>query len=138
MHRLYLLLADAILVLHALIVLFNVGALPVIWVGHFRGWKFVRAFSFRATHLCLIGFVAAESLLGAICPLTTWENALREDAGLGPRYEGGCLTYWLHRVIFYDLSAWVFAVAYGLFFALVALSWVWVRPRPPRWWSQGD
>ena len=64
MHRFYLLLADAILVLHALIVLFNVGALPVIWVGHFRGWRFVRAFSFRAAHLGLIGFIAAESLLG--------------------------------------------------------------------------
>ncbi len=61
MPRLYLLLADALLVLHALIVLFNVGALPVIWVGHFRGWKFVRAFSFRAAHLLLIGFVAAQS-----------------------------------------------------------------------------
>jgi len=133
---LYLLLADVILVLHALIVFFNVGALPVIWVGHFRGWRFVRAFSFRAAHVLLIAFVAAESTLGLICPLTTWENDLRMDAGAGSRYPGGCLTYWLHRVIFYDLPAWCFAVGYGLFFALVVFTLFWVKPRPPAWWRR--
>ncbi len=93
MQRFYLRLADAILVLHALIVLFNVGALPVIWLGHFRGWRFVRSFGFRVTHLLLIGFVAGESLLGVICPLTTWEDDLRLKAGLGPRYEGGFIAH---------------------------------------------
>jgi hypothetical protein len=50
MHPLLASLADVILVLHALLVLFNVGALPVIWVGHFRGWAFVRNFYFRSVH----------------------------------------------------------------------------------------
>ena len=49
------LLADAILVLHALIVFFNIGALPIIWIGHFQRWSFVRSFSFRIVHLLLIG-----------------------------------------------------------------------------------
>ena len=133
MQKLYLLLADALLVLHALIVLFNVGAVPVIWVGHFRGWKFVRAFSFRAVHVLLIGFVVVESVVGAICPLTTWEDALRTKAGADPRYQGGYLAHWLHRLIFYDLDESFFVVAYGLFFALVVITWVWVRPHPPRW-----
>jgi len=35
-------LADVILFLHAIVVLLNVGAVAVIWVGHFRGWAFVR------------------------------------------------------------------------------------------------
>jgi hypothetical protein len=136
MQRLYLVIADAILELHALIVLFNVGALPLIWVGHFRHWAFVRKFSFRAAHLLLIAFVVAETVLGAMCPLTTWEDALRAKAGLGPRYEGGYVASWLHRLIFYDLGQDIFVVAYGLFFALVLLTWVWVRPRPPAWWKQ--
>ena len=38
-------MADVILVLHAVVVLFNIGALPVIWVGYFRGWAFVRNFA---------------------------------------------------------------------------------------------
>lgn len=129
-------LADAILVLHALIVLFNVGALPAIWVGYFRGWQFVSAFSFRVAHLLLIGFVAAESVLGAICPLTTWEDALRTKAGADPRYTGGYVAHWLHRLIFYDLDERFFAVGYGLFFALVLFTLVWVKPRPPAWWRR--
>jgi hypothetical protein len=136
MPKVYLILADAILVLHALIVLFNVGALPVIWVGYFRGWKFVGAFSFRMAHLLLIGFVAAESILGAICPLTAWEDALRSMAGADPRYQGGYIAHWLHRLIFYDLDERVFAIAYGLFFALVLFTLLWVKPRPPAWWSR--
>jgi hypothetical protein len=136
MPRLYFLLADALLVLHASIVLFNVGAVPVIWVGHFRGWKFVRAFSFRAAHLLLIGLVALESVLGMICPLTTWEDTLRLKAGADPRYQGGYLAHWLHRLIFYDLDERFFIAAYGLFFALVVFTWFRVRPHPPGWRGQ--
>ena len=131
MPKLYLLLADALLVLHAVIVLFNVGAVPVIWAGHFRRWKFVRAFSFRVVHLALIGFIAAESILGMICPLTTWEDALRTKAGADPRYQGGYLAHWLHRLLFYDLDERWFIAGYGLFFALVVFTWVRVRPHPP-------
>ena len=136
MQRLYLLLADGILVLHTMIVLFNVGALPLIWLGHFRGWRFVRDFSFRVAHLLLIGFIAAETVLGAICPLTNWENDLRLKAGVDPHYQGGFVAHWLHRLIFYDLSERFFALVYGLFFALVVLTWVWVKPRPPAWWTR--
>ena len=136
MQRLYLLLADGILILHTVIVLFNVGALPVIWLGHFRGWRFVRAFSFRVAHLLLIGFIATESVLGAICPLTNWEDDLRLKAGIDPRYQGGFVAHWLHRLIFYDLSEESFAVGYGLFFALVVFTWLWVKPRPPAWWTR--
>ena len=131
-----LLLGDAILILHGIIVLFNVGALPVIWLGYFRGWRFVRNFSFRMAHLLLIGFVAAESLLGAICPLTAWEDALRLRAGADPRYQGGYVAHWLHRLIFYDLGEEVFTVGYGLFFAAVLLTLVWVKPRRPGWWTR--
>jgi hypothetical protein len=136
MQWLFQTLADVILVLHALIVLFNVGALPVIWLGYFRGWRFVRSFSFRLTHLLLIGFVAAESAFGAICPLTNWEDALRMKAGVDPRYQGGYVAHWLHRLIFYDLDEEVFTIAYGLFFALVLFTLVWVKPRPPAWWKR--
>ena len=54
----YLILADAILITHALIVLFNVASLPLIWLGHFFQWRFVRNFYFRAVHLLLIGYIA--------------------------------------------------------------------------------
>ncbi len=121
-------LADAILVLHAVLVLFNVGALPVIWVGYFRGWAFVRNFYFRIVHLLLVGVVAAEAMFGLMCPLTTWEAALRSE----PQLQEGFIPYWIHRLLFYDAPACVFTVAYFLFLLLVAATFYWVRPRMPK------
>ena len=121
-------MADAILVLHAIVVLFNIGALPVIWVGYFRGWAFVRNFYFRVVHLLLIAVVAAESLFGIVCPLTTWEDAFRPSTRGQPN---GFIAYWIHQLIFYDAPAWVFAMAYVLFFLLVVFTFLWVRPRLP-------
>ena len=122
-------IADSILVLHAIVVLFNLGALPVIWVGYFRGWAFVRNFYFRVVHLLLIAVVAAESLFGITCPLTTWEDALRSSTRA---QSNGFIAYWIHQLIFYDAPAWVFTLAYALFFLLVVFTFFWVRPRFPR------
>lgn len=68
MRSLSSILADVVLVLYALMVVFNVGALRVIWICHFRAWAFVRNFYFRLGHLALIGIVALESVLGIWCP----------------------------------------------------------------------
>jgi len=127
----YSLLADLILVLHALIVLFNVGALPVIWIGYFRGWSFVRNFSFRVFHLLMIAFIAGEALLGVVCPLTRWENEWLTKANVGARYERGYIAYWVHRLLFYDFSEQFFTIAYCAFLLLVIFTLVWVKPRRP-------
>ncbi|MHC1766181.1 MAG: DUF2784 domain-containing protein [Verrucomicrobiia bacterium] len=118
-------LADAILVLHAIVVLFNVGALPVIWVGYFRGWGFVRNSYLRIAHLLLIGVVAAEAVFGMICPLTSWEAALRSE----PKPIEGFIAYWIHRLLFYDAPAWVFTTAYLLFFVLVVVTFIYAPPQ---------
>ena len=132
----YRLLADGILILHALLVLFNILALPLVWIGHFKKWPFVRNFNFRLIHLLLIGFVSAEALLGSICPLTTWEDALRMRGGGGSRYEQGYVAYWVHRVMFYDFDPIYFTIGYGVFFALVVWTWFGVRPNRPGWCGQ--
>jgi hypothetical protein len=136
MRTLYLLLADLILATHALIVFFNVAALPVIWIGYFCKWSFVRNLYFRLAHLLLIAFIAGESLLGDICPLTTWENHWLTKAGVGPRYERDYVGHWLHELLFYDADPKVFTVAYVTFFVLVLLTFAVVRPRFPRRGSQ--
>ncbi len=132
MRVLFASLADGILVLHALVVLFTVLAVPVIWVGFFRGWGFVRNFYFRIVHLLLIGVVAGESVLGIMCPLTTWEDALRSDGGAGPMRANGFIAYWLHQLLFYDFPAWVFTSVYLGFFLLVAVTFYCVRPQFPK------
>ena len=70
-------LADAVLLVHAGFVLFVVGGLFATWVGLALLLPFARDPWFRNLHLAAIAFVVAESLLGVVCPLTLWEDALR-------------------------------------------------------------
>jgi hypothetical protein len=130
--QLYLLCADGVLIVHFAFVVFVVVGLLLIWVGHFCRWSFVRNFWFRLAHLLAMGSVAAESLLGFVCPLTVWESQLRLLAGGGQQYEGECVQYWVHRLMFFDLSQTTFTIIYVLFFLAVLASLWWVKPRWPR------
>ena len=138
MQTFYRLAADTILVTHVLIVLFNVASLPMIWVGHWCQWRFVRNFYFRAVHLVLLVVIAAQSALGQACPLTNWENTLRTKAGAGTPYEGGFIAHWLQRLIFYEGDEKVFTVAYIAFLVSVLITWIYVKPWPPRWWRKAS
>lgn len=129
LQRLYLVLADLVLVIHFLFVAFVVLGLLLIWIGWFRRWNFVRNFWFRVAHLAAIGVVAAESLIGFVCPLTTWEDKLRLLAGGEARYQESFIQHWLHRVMFFDVSPRVFTIIYVVFFLLVILSLGFVPPR---------
>lgn len=133
MQNIYLPLADAVLLLHAVIVFFNVGSLPLIWLGHWLRWEFVRNFYFRMAHLLLLVVITAEAVLGTICPLTTWEDELRVRAGAGPRYAGSYIAHWVGKLIFYDVDPRVFAVGYVCFLLLVVFTLIRVKPRAPRW-----
>ena len=124
----YLLGADALLFLHVLVVLFITLSLLLILVGKHRQWAWVRNFWFRISHLVAIGIVVLQSWLGVICPLTTWEMALREKAGEAT-YSGTFISHWLQELLYYNAPWWVFVLAYSIFAALVIISWFWVKPR---------
>ncbi len=126
--EIYLLLADSILVVHVLFVLFVVFGLVLIFAGKWLGWRWVRRFWFRLAHLCAIGYVVAQSWLGAICPMTIWEMQLRAKAG-DAVYAGSFIAHWLQQLLYYRAPEWVFMLVYTLFGALVAASWYWVRPQ---------
>ncbi|MDO9400832.1 MAG: DUF2784 domain-containing protein [Polaromonas sp.] len=123
------LLADLILVLHAAVVGFAVVGQLLFMAGGWCGWAWVRKGWVRVAHLALIGFVVVQSWLGAVCPLTRWEQQLRLQAGQ-PVDGQSFIAHWLSRLIFFDAPAWVFVAAYSLFGLLVLLSWWWI---PPRW-----
>ena len=129
--QLCLLCADTILIVHFSFVAFVAVGLLLIWIGRFRHWSFVCNFWFRLAHLLAMGGVAAESLLGVTCPLTVWENRLRLLSGGARRYEGERVQYWLHQIVFFDLSETTFAIIYVLFFLAVLASLWFVRPRWP-------
>jgi len=118
-----MLLADIILIIHFLYVLFVVGSLPIIWLGAWLKLAFVRNRWFRYLHLAAILFVVAESLIGVICPLTAWENTLRQI-----ETDNSFIQQWLHQIIFYTLPEGVLTMAYIVFAGLVAVTFKWVPP----------
>jgi hypothetical protein len=117
-------LADAILVVHFLFVAFVVGGLVAIWIGASREWEFARNLWFRAAHLAAILFVAGEALVGVMCPLTVWEDALR-----GRENDKGFVARWIHALLFYDWPTWVFTALYVGFALLVVATFIAVPPR---------
>lgn len=134
----YLLAADILLFCHVLFVAFVIISLLLIFAGKLCKWDWVRNPWFRTIHLAAIGVVVLQSWFGIICPLTTWEMALRQRAG-DATYAGSFISHWLETLLYYQAPMWVFTASYTAFAALVVASWYWVRPHrfayrhePPR------
>lgn len=125
---LYLIASDALLVAHALFVLFIVLGLLLILAGRLCSWSWVRNPWFRLAHLGGIGIVVLQSWLGEICPLTRWEMMLRSGAGESG-YSGTFIGHWLETLLYYRFPEWIFTFAYTAFATAVLAAWFWVPPR---------
>ena len=79
---------------------------------------------FRLLHLASILIVTLEALAGVGCPLTVWEDALR-----GVTRPQGLIATVLARVLYWDLPAWVFVLAYAVWATLTVATWYWLPPR---------
>lgn len=121
-------LADAMVVLHAGVVLFAVGGLLAIVVGGLRRSRWVRAPLWRTLHLALVVFIALQAWLGRLCPLTVLELALRRRAGEAG-VEQAFVAYWLERLLYVQAPWWAFVLAYSLFAGAVLACWMWQPPR---------
>lgn len=121
-------LADAILMLHVGVVFFVVLGALAIPLGAWRGWRWVRGLRWRLLHVVLMGVIALQAWLGALCPLTVWEQALRRRAGEAV-YGESFIEHWLSRLIFFEAPWWIFVAAYSAFALFVLLLWRWVPPR---------
>lgn len=127
----YRLLADGVLITHFAFIAFVGGGLLLILCGGLRGWKWIRNPWFRASHLAAIAVVVIQAWFGIICPLTTLEMHLRDQAG-DATYNGTFVAHWLRRLVFFDAPLWGFAVGYTLFGLAVIGSWWRFRPGPFR------
>jgi len=117
-------MADAVLIVHFMIVAFIVGGLVLVWLGAAVGWRWVRNPWFRYGHLAAIAFVAAEAVLGIACPLTVWEDLLR--GGVRPESFVG---RWVRSLLYYQAPEWLFTTAY---LAWAAATLATLRLVPPR------
>lgn len=117
-------MADVLLVVHFLIAAFIVGGLLLVWIGAALGWRWVRNPWFRYLHLGAIAFVAAEALLGVMCPLTVWEDMLR-----GGIRADSFVGRWVRHFLYYQAPEWVFTAVYLAWTAATLLTLRWVAPR---------
>jgi hypothetical protein len=127
--NLYRILADLVVVVHFGYVVFVVVGLAAIVLGILLRWQWVRNFWFRTVHFAMIAVVAMESLCGILCPLTEWEDRLRELAG-EPNEPNSFIGRWVHELLFVDASPAVLAVCYCLFGSAVLLALILA---PPHW-----
>ncbi|MDX1513217.1 MAG: DUF2784 domain-containing protein [Gammaproteobacteria bacterium] len=115
-------IADAVLVIHSLFIAFVVFGQVYVLAGWALGWRAARNIWFRRLHLGAIGLVVVEAWAGVVCPLTSLEAHLRNQAGQTD-YGQSFIGYWLARLIYYDFPAWVFLVAYTGFGILVLITY---------------
>jgi hypothetical protein len=121
-------IAETVLVLHFLFVLFVVFGLALIVAGGVLGWPWVRNRTFRLAHVLAIGLVVFQAWLGMICPLTHIENWARAAAG-DVQYSGSFIAHWVERLLYYEAPGWVFVLGYTVFGMAVVAAWVMVPPR---------
>jgi len=121
-------MADMMGLLHLVYVGFVVVGQLLIIAGIIFHWQWIRNFWFRIIHLVMIVVVALEAVVDFQCPLTSWENELRDLAGQ-PRRGDSFIASLVHDVMYWDLpfNHWAFQLSYYLFAALVILTF-WLAP----------
>jgi hypothetical protein len=121
-------LADAVLLLHFAIILFNIFGLVVIPLGAWRGWAFVRIFWWRALHLGILAVVALQAVLERACFLTLWQADLLRQAST-PASQAPLIQSWIGRLIFWPLPPWFFVALYLAVWIYTLVLWRMVPPR---------
>ena len=122
-------LAQSILAIHLLVIVFNLAGLVVIPLGAKRGWAFVRAPIWRLLHAGSWATVALQAILGQACFLTVWQA----DASVGEASAEPLVARWINALIYWPLPLWVFAILYCAAFAYVLILFRLV----PLYWRPG-
>ncbi len=104
------LLADAVLLLHGLFILFVVAGGALVW-----RWPLA-----ALLHLPAVAWAGWISWTGSECPLTPLENALRRAAGQ-TGYEGGFVQHYLLGVIYPEAMTREWQIGVGVFVVLLNL-----------------
>lgn len=123
-------LADLLVFVHVLYVGYVVvGQLAVIVAAPFR-WEWGRNPWFRFSHLAAIGVVAYEAVNKIRCPLTVWEEQLREAAGQDVNAGQTFMGRLFHDLLFWpDMPEIFFNTLHVAMFVLVVQGFVMFPPR---------
>ncbi|MCI0329830.1 MAG: DUF2784 domain-containing protein [candidate division Zixibacteria bacterium] len=125
----------AITIFHTLWVVFMLTGFFWTLLAFFFHKRFFDFFWFRTLHAAGILLVSLFPLLGRYCPLTIWENLLRQKSGSG--YEGGFILHYLEKFIYPDIDP--SAIRIGTFVvAFVSIAAYILRPpeRTKSWFKK--
>ena len=110
----YHILADIILVAHLLWIIFMLFGFALTVRAFWRP-AFWDRWLFRTIHLAGIIFVAGLEILGRYCPLTIWENGLRQHYEPTAEYSRYFILDLIERVIYPEVSPLVYLIpTYGI------------------------
>jgi len=118
-----MLIADIVMVIHFMFIVFLVGGQILMMIGYHRNWKWATSRVLRGIHIACTLYVIVQAWAGQWCPLTLLENRFRQSAG-HQTYSSSFIQDWVGRLIYYDLPQWLFAVSYTVFGALVIIYWL--------------
>jgi hypothetical protein len=128
----YSFLADVMVATHVAFLVFTLVGQLAILVGVCCKWQWARNPWFRCIHLAFIVFVAYEYVGGIKCPLTTWEEDLRELAGEEKLEDASFVGRCMNKIMFFEDLEWdhpVFGVGYVSFAVLVLATFIFAPPR---------
>ncbi|MCH7498052.1 MAG: DUF2784 domain-containing protein [Candidatus Marinimicrobia bacterium] len=100
----------------------------LILVGAALKWAWILNRRIRYLHLGAIALVAAEALVGLICPITLLENWLLIGSGQAGR-ERTFIGQLLYNLLYYDFPSWIFSVAYIALTILAILLLIVIPPK---------
>lgn len=118
----YKLLADGIVVLHALNVAYVL--LGPIWAWRVSWFRFVHLISLWWTFFVFAG--------GFYCPMTNFENSLRNHYNPAATYSTGFIIRYIGPMLWWDLTKpqVVGAMTAWTAFWTLAYAWLWARKKP--------
>ncbi len=112
-------MVELVLASHFIVVLYLVVGFPV---GLYYNHRL-----FRIIHASVLAAISLLMLLGIPCPLTIWEEMLRQN----PVYEGSFIAGWLNRIIYLEGVNPQHVVYLDIGFFLLVLSSFFWRPLKP-------
>jgi len=122
-------LADVIVVVHLLVVVFMIGGLLAVLAGGALGWSWVRSPWWRVAHLAIMAYIAFNAVRGELCFLTIWEAELRRSAGQLERDQISFIGRVFRDVLYVEVPQRTLDRIYLVFGAMVVASLLFVRPR---------
>lgn len=99
----YKIFADFLVFLHLLWIIFMIGGFFLIVIGFFRG-DFLDRWIFRTLHLLGIIYIGILAVLREYCPLTIWENTLRNMHEAGTGYPGSFIGHYIQKIVYPNVN----------------------------------